>query len=71
MDTLHSLQGDTFDALLWRERSLGPADWPAVLELNPGLAALGPVLPLGTPVIVPDTVKPATPVLPLIQLWDA
>lgn len=70
MDRLRSLQGDTFDALLWRERSLGPADWPAVLQLNPGLAALGPILPLGTVVIVPETVTPTTPTLSLVQLWD-
>lgn len=70
MDKLRSLQGDTFDALLWRERSLGPADWPAVLDLNPGLAALGPILPLGTVVIVPEIVTPTTPTLSLVQLWD-
>jgi phage tail protein X len=70
MDKLRSLQGDTLDALLWRERSLGPADLPAVLELNPGLAALGPILPLGTMVIVPETVTPTTPVLTLVQLWS-
>jgi phage tail protein X len=70
MDKLRSLQGDTLDALVWRERSLGPADLPAVLELNPGLAALGPILPLGTTVTVPEIVTPTTPTLPLVQLWD-
>ena len=71
MDTLRSRQGDTLDELLWRERSLGPADLPAVLEANPGLADLGAVLPLGTAVLVPaSSAAPANTTLPLIQLWD-
>lgn len=61
--------GDTLDALIWRERGLGPADLPAVLELNPGLADLGPLLPFGTAVLVP--VIAAAPAVPdIVQLWD-
>jgi phage tail protein X len=62
-------QGDTIDALCWRQyrRTAGLVE--IVLELNPGLADLGPVLPLGLEIEMPD--QPATkPTAPLLQLWD-
>lgn len=66
---LSAREGDTLDLLCWRDRGLGPADLPAVLTLNPGLAARGPVLPAGLAVSVPArSVTP--PVLAVIQLWD-
>jgi phage tail protein X len=68
-DTLRARQGDTLDGLLWRERGLRSADLAPVLEANPGLAALGPVLPTGTAVLVPDT-APAPVTRDLVQLWD-
>ena len=49
--------GITLDLLLWRaygRRGQTPAMLAAALTLNPGLADLGPVLPLLTPVILPD-----------------
>lgn len=70
MDTARAIQGDTLDALIWRERRLGPDDLPAVLAANPGIAALGPVLPKGTPVILPDTIAPVTAVRDTINLWS-
>ena len=39
-----------------------------MLEANPGLAALGPVLPPNTSVVLPDLPKPATEVQPM-RLW--
>lgn len=69
-DILVSRQGDTLDELIWRERALGAADIAGVLASNPGLADLGPVLPIGTHVTVPASATPAANVLPLIQLWD-
>lgn len=68
-DTIHSLQGDTVDALIWRERGLGAADIAAVLAANPGLADAGAILPIGTPVVMP-ALATAPAALPLIQLWD-
>ncbi len=63
--------GDKLDLLLWREAGLGPNDLARVLDANPGLAALGPILPLGTVVIVPASPETSTArVLPLIQLWS-
>ncbi len=68
--TLTAHQGDTLDGLLWREMRLGPADWPAVLEANPGLS-MKVVLPLGTRVTVPAAqATPATPTRALVNLWD-
>lgn len=49
--------GITVAKLLWRHggrRGNTSARLNETLELNPGLAALGPVLPLGTPVTLPD-----------------
>lgn len=67
--TLTARQGDTLDALLWREAALGPAALASVLEANPGIAGLGPILPAGTTVTVPAT-APTADTLPLINLWD-
>jgi phage tail protein X len=39
-----------------------------VLAANPGLAALGPVLPMGTAMTMPDLPKKTT-ARPLISLW--
>lgn len=69
MRTLTSRQGDTLDALIWREAGLKAADIARVLEANPGLADLGPVLPLGTLVHLPATSSRAQ-TRPLVQLWD-
>lgn len=71
VDTLTARQGDTLDALIWRERGLGTADLPAVLAANPGLAALGALLPKGTTVNLPAITAPATAVrTDVVNLWD-
>lgn len=72
MDRLTSIQGDTLDELLWRERGLDARVLGEVLAANPGLADLGPVLPIGTSVLVPGQVLAATaaPVRELVQLWS-
>lgn len=68
MTTVRALQGDTLDTLCLRHlgtTSGGTVE--ATLELNPGLAAFGPVLPAGTqltlatPTKTPDT---------SVKLWD-
>lgn len=41
-----------------------------MLETNPGLAALGPVLPVGTVVELPEPTAAAPRTNDLIQLWD-
>lgn len=70
MDVLHSVQGDSVERLIWRERRLGPEDLGRILDLNPGVAALGAILPIGTAVNVPENAKAKAKALPLIQLWD-
>lgn len=64
-----SQQGDTVDLLVYRHfgRTAGLVE--VVLELNPGLADLGPVLPLGTVVELPTAQAEQTS-KKLIQLWD-
>lgn len=70
-DTVRAHQGETLDALIWRARGLGPADLDAVLAANPGLAALGPVLPVGHPVALPAIAAPATAVrTDTVNLWS-
>ncbi|MGL5447425.1 MAG: tail protein X [Rhabdaerophilum sp.] len=44
---------------------------PAVLEANPGLAQIGPVLPVGTRVMIPQPpAAEATPIIATVKLWD-
>ncbi|MCD9124026.1 tail protein X [Cupriavidus sp. UGS-1] len=62
-------QGDTVDLLVFRHfgRTRGLVE--TVLEMNPGLADLGPILPIGTEVELPSA--PADqPTKPLLQLFD-
>lgn len=64
---IRSLHGDTVDLIAWR--SFGDTGMTvAILDANPGLAQLGPVLPTGTLVTLPErstTPQTATP----ITLW--
>lgn len=68
-DVVRARQGDTVDALIWRERNFTAADLAAVLAINPGLADRGTVLPIGTAVRLPR-VRTTTLTIPLIKLWD-
>jgi len=63
-------QGDTLDALCWRHVQQTRGVVEQALELNRDLAALGPILPLGTAVILPEPVHVAAPTQPLVQLWS-
>lgn len=64
-----ALQGDTVDALCLRHLGATAGVTEQTYDLNPGLADLGPVLPMGTIVVLPDQ-APATATAPLINLWD-
>jgi len=63
--TVTATQGDTLDAVVWRHYG-DSSMLPAVLAANRGLAALGPILPIGTRVILPDR-QPTTP--KQVTLW--
>ncbi|MBA4355342.1 MAG: phage tail protein [Novosphingobium sp.] len=64
-------QGDTLDALCWRE--LGTTTDGVVetaLELNPALAAGGLFIAEGTVVILPDPPASRTATVETVNLWD-
>jgi phage tail protein X len=70
-DIIRARQGDTLDSLLWRERGLDASTLATVHDANPGLADLGPLLPIDTAVIVPAIASPNAPqTRALINLWD-
>jgi len=62
-------QGDTVDALCWRHYGRTAGVTEAVLEANPGLADLGPILPQGVMVNMPEAQSTA-PVRQMVNLWD-
>jgi phage tail protein X len=68
METEISVQGDTVDLICRRVYGDESGYVEAVLNANPGLAAIGPILPIGTAVQMPELEKPAE--LPTISLWD-
>lgn len=63
------MQGDTIDLICWRY--LGGTDGlvELVLQLNPRLADLGPVLPMGTVVTLPKRLE-TQPKRQRVTLWD-
>jgi phage tail protein X len=69
MDTIRATQGDTLDAICWRYYGRTAGVVEQVLEANPGLAGLGPVLPIGTPVRMPAVATQATQ-RDVVNLWD-
>lgn len=69
MPTVIANQGDTLDAICWRYYGRTAGITETVLEANHGLAELGPVLPHGTPVVLPDIAQPV-PVRQTVNLWD-
>lgn len=67
--TVTARQGERLDQLVWRAIGGGPAAVEAVLAANRGIAGLGPVLPEGHAVLIPET-PPAAQRVDLVQLWD-
>jgi len=63
-------QHDTVDALVWRYLGDGAGYVEQTLELNPGLAQHGAVLPSGLVVTLPEPVASSAAVADLVQLWD-
>lgn len=61
-------QGDTLDRLVWERHGQRPGALEATLAVNPGIADLGAVLPVGTRVSLPDI--NAAPVTAAVRLWD-
>jgi phage tail protein X len=65
-------QGETLDALCWRVLGRTQGVTEQAYDLNPQLADLGPTLPGGTQVKLPDIVTTtATPAKrTTVKLWD-
>ncbi|SPJ33417.1 tail protein X [Kushneria phyllosphaerae] len=66
--TVRAVQGDTVDALCYRHYGGTKSLVERVYEHNPGLSELGPILPMGTAVTLPDINTP--PSRARVQLWD-
>lgn len=69
MATLRAQQNDTVDAICWRHYGRTAGVTESVLQANPGLAELGPVLPQGTLITLPD-IQPSAPNRHMVNLWD-
>lgn len=69
MTKVSTQQGDTVDLVCRRVYGDESGFVEAVLSANPGLAALGPILPIGTTIELPS--KPLVlEVSPVSTLWD-
>lgn len=70
MTTVTAREGELVDELCWRTLGRTEKVTEMTLELNPGLAALGPRLPAGLEVVLPDLPETSLPVREVVQLWD-
>lgn len=68
MATILSAQGEVLDTICTRTYGDESGYVEALLEANPGLAAKGPILPMGTKVRLPEIKKPDE--TPVVTLWD-
>jgi phage tail protein X len=66
--TVRAAQGDTLDAICWRHYGRTAGVVEQVIDANPGLAELGPILPHGTAVQLPDITTQQQ--RKTVQLWD-
>ena len=69
MASLRAQQGDTVDAICWRHYGRTAGVVEQVLDANPGLADLGPVIPHGTLVQLPEQAVRAKQ-RQMVNLWD-
>ena len=64
-------EGLTLDLLLWRKFGVrGRELVEETLRLNAGLSGLGPILPLGTSVVVPDLPAAGPTTAAVISLFE-
>lgn len=68
MDEVRAIQGDTVDRICFRYYGYTAGVTEAVLAANPGLADLGPILPTGTLIKMPEVA--AKPTKSTVQLWE-
>lgn len=64
-------EGLSLDLILWRKHGVrGRALVEAALAMNPGLAGLGPILPLGAQFVLPDLPAETAREVAVISLFD-
>ncbi len=69
MQYYQSKEGDVIDAIVWAHYGRqGARIVEQVIEVNPGLADRGPVLPAGVRIALPP-IADAEPA-PTVRLWD-
>lgn len=65
----HSKEGETLDEIVWRHYDAGiRCAVEIVIEANQGIAALGPILPIGTRIFLPVIEEPKK--AESVRLWD-
>lgn len=70
MATIYTtMQGEMVDMICRRAYGDESGFVERVLDVNPGLAEIGPILPIGTRVLLPDLPKAAQE-LKIVSLWD-
>lgn len=65
---VRSVQGDTIDMICFRYYGKTAGVTEQVIEANPKLIDIGPILPNGTEVYLPE--QTATAERTMISLWD-
>lgn len=66
--TVRAMEGDTLDLICWRHYgATAPVD--TVLAANPGLAALGVIIPMGTVITLPAITTVSTTSTTEVSLW--
>jgi phage tail protein X len=65
----YSSEGDTLDFICWKQYQQQAGAVEAVLLSNPGLADVGPIIPINTRIVLPELSSPVTEAEP-IRLWD-
>jgi phage tail protein X len=64
-------EGLTVSRIVWRRfRRYMPGLVARVLDINPGLAGAGPILPYGTKFTMPIEPPPQTIIRPVVNIWD-
>lgn len=67
--TYRTRQGETVDLACFRHYGRTAEVTERALDANPGLAAKGPILPLGTEIVMP-TIAQRTRARALTKLWE-